>query len=171
MFWFYFVRPVQRVLEGWQVKLPLAMILAYFWDLAEHMAGVYTELLSLPSFLWGVATLAFFGDFLTAVLAAYQDEGLAGLKLIKFRQLLIKAAYWLIIISVFSGFATAGEKAGYPVIPNFDAAIVFWLTAQDLWSAVQNWKGKSEAKEWFRGAVDFAQGDISLDQITSDDLS
>jgi len=166
MAWFYFVRPIESLVHKWQIKLPAAVILAYAWDFAEHMAGVYAELLSMPSFLIGMATIAFFGDFLAAVVSAYEENGIKGIDLIKFRQLAIKAAYWIIVIGAFSNLATGATKAGYPVIPKFDDAAVIWLSMQDTWSAIENWKGEGAGREWVKGAYDLARGDLSIDQVS-----
>jgi hypothetical protein len=171
MFWLYFVRPLQSLWSGWQVKLPISLLIAAFWSIIDSVVGTYTSLLSMPAFLLGMASLAFIFDFLTAVLAAWQDDGWEGISLLKFRQLLVKAAYWVLIIAVASNLASGAERAGYPLLPRVDVAAVMWLTLQDSISAVQNWKGKEGAAEWFQGALDLAQGDLSLDQITSSDSS
>lgn len=163
--WFYFVRPLQSLVEHWQIKLPIAFALAFVWDTVTSIFGVYANLLELPSFLLGMASLAFIFDFATAVLSAYQEHGIEGIELLKFRQLLIKAAYWAIAIGAASNIATGAEQASIPVFPKTDAAVVFWLTIQDGYSALQNWKGRSGAKEWIEGAVEVAQGDASIDSL------
>lgn len=168
MAWFYFVRPLESLAQNWQVKLPLAVVLAYVWELIQTIFGVYADLLALPGFLLGMASLAFIFDFLSAVVTAYRKNGIEGIELIKFRQLLIKASYWAIVIGAASNIATGAEEAGIPVFPQTDAAVVFWLTLQDGYSALQNWRGKEGAREWIKGALDVAQGDASIDSIVTD---
>lgn len=165
MFWFYFVRPIERLAEHWQFKLPIALIAATFWSVIKSVLGVYSNLLSMPPYLLGMASLAFIGDFASAVLSAYREDGIEGFELIKFRQLLIKASYWIVVIFTFSNLATGAERAGVPILNAVDVGAVMWLTVQDVWSTVKNWKGKEGAREWFQGAINLANGDFSLDQL------
>jgi len=164
LFYFYFLRPIRSLAEHWQIKLPVSVLFAFLYDSASKLTGVYGDLLSMPVYLIGMATICFFADFLTAVLAAYERDGLSGIELIRFRQLLLKGAYWAIIIGVASNIATGGSEAGIPYAGLVDEVVVTWLSLQDGYSAVQNWKGSQGAREWFQGAVDLAQGGLSLDQ-------
>lgn len=154
------------MIQAWQIKLPVSVFLAGLFVLLENALGVYENLVDMPQYLMVAAAVAFLCDFFSAVLAAYRDEGLSGIQLIKFRQLLIKAAYWIIIIMAFSNMATAAAKAGSPYFHLADELVVFWLILQDGWSTIVNWKGgDGPAMQWVNGALDMATGDLSAEQI------
>lgn len=168
MFWIYFVRPLESLAEGWQFKLPVAVVLTYMWSAVREVIGLYADLLALPTFLLGMASLAFIFDFLTAILRAYREKGIKGIQFIKFRQLLIKAAEWALVIGVASNIASGAEQAAAEWLSLFghvDAIAVFWLTIQDGWSSLKNIKGEDTALLWVEGAMDLANGRLSLDQL------
>lgn len=166
MAWLYFVRPIKSLLHAWQLKFPLSFLLASLVAALENALGVYQNLIGMPEYLIVAAAVAFMCDFFSAVLAAYRDEGLAGVQFIKFRQLLIKAAYWIIIIMAFSNMATAATKAGWPYFQLADEVAVFWLMLQDGWSTIVNWRGgEGPAMQWVSGALSLAKGDVTVEQI------
>lgn len=169
--YFYFVRPVHRLADHWPVKSILVVGATAFWAAVESLFGIYSNLLSMSPYLLGLASIAFFGDFASAVLATLRDEGWAGIELIRFRQLLIKAAYWIVIIFVFSAVSSAAKQTEITILQatfgRVDVAAVFWLTIQDLWSILANWRGKEGAKEWFQGMIGLSQGELSIDDLTT----
>lgn len=169
MFWFYFIRPIRSLLHHWEVKLPLAVVATTFWSVIDNIAGVYANLLHMPAYLLAMASAAFFFDFASAVLATLRDKGFSGIQLIKFRQLLIKAAYWTIIIFTFSNLSSGAEEANIPILHNADVLAVMWLTIQDAWSTLENWRGDEGAAEWLEGMMSLKDGDLSIDQITTSD--
>jgi hypothetical protein len=171
MFWLYFVRPFQRLLYEWPAKTLSAVVLTTIWTLLEHAVGVYQQLLGLPLSLIVLATIAFFGDLASALLAAYRRDGVAGFDHLKFRQLGLKAAYWIIVISVFSALASAAETHGVPFLAEADVACVFYLTVQDAHSIIANWKGSENgARRWFQGMLSLSNGSNPLHKVleTSD---
>lgn len=168
MFWFYFIRPVQSLAQSWQVKLPIAIFLSYLWGTFEQVLGTYADLLTLPKFLIGMASLAFFLDFFTAVLQSYRENGVEGIQFLKFRQLLVKAAEWALIIMVASNIASGAGKADASwtvLFSELDTIAVFWLTIQDAWSSIKNLRGDKGARLWLEGAYNLAQGELSIDQL------
>jgi len=169
MFWLYFVRPVQRLVYQWPAKTVSAVALTTAWTLLEYVLGVYQQLLGLPVSLIVLATIAFFGDLASALLAAYRRNGMAGFDRLKFRQLGIKAAYWTIVISVFSALASAAETHGVPLLREADVACVFYLTVQDTYSIVANWRGgDGGARRWFRGMLNLTNGSNPLHAVLDD---
>lgn len=169
MFWFYFVRPFQRLVYEWPAKSVSAVALTTAWTFFEHVLGVYQKLLGLPVSLIVLATIAFFGDLASALLAAYRRNGIAGFDRLKFRQLGIKAAYWVVLISVFSALASAAETHEVPFLREADVACVFYLTVQDAYSIVANWKGSENgARRWFQGMLSLSNGSNPLHAVFDD---
>lgn len=166
MAWFTFVRPLQSLAADWQLKSILTLLLSGAAYGLHNLMGLYTDLLALPTYLLVGASIAFMADFLTAVLSAYKRDGLAGIEMIKFRQLAIKGAYWVLIISVFSNLSSTADRAGFTWGQYIDEYMIVWLIVQDGWSALVNWKGKHLAIQWVEGALDLANGDLKLSDYT-----
>jgi len=154
----HLIRSCLSLLNFWQVKLPVSLIMAWLWLAAKRLFGFYDQLLSTDPLLLLMAISIFGLDWITGVAAALREG--KEMSSWKFRQGAWKFLEYTALVAVCVMLANAAEgKVVEPLLGVIDDAALFYIGGTEALSVVENVKGsRAAALRWVENVKRMMQG-------------
>lgn len=163
---FYLLSPLLSLAQNWQIKLPLTVGLAIFWQVVEQAMMAYGVLLAVNYVLLYMAGSVFLLDLASGIITAVRDGGVEAFSAIELKKSGFKFVEWAMIIGASIIVANGAQEEGIIVFDRLHIGAIFWLTITDFWSMLENFKGAEGALRWLKNVKAVAGGGFSTDQLT-----